>query len=217
MGYAGGADRISAQQQLRRNHLQTPQPALLCFGRATYCKALLINRLIAFRIDYPLVDPVNGREQRVRVSLACCTLPDYQDPPSLRPKFRYLAQIPCAIAFNFVQPKFCSGTGYFEIAARMAMPEASVNEHNRAKPRKCHVRAAGKTGRMETITKTLGVQRPANDEFWSCVCAFDSSHHPTSGRPIDFVNQQLSFLSGEAPIGCCRLQRTVPLISLCVP
>jgi hypothetical protein len=57
------------------------------------------------------------------------------------------------------------------------MPEAPVNEDNRAIPGKEEIRTARQSPVVQAKTKALAVQGAAQQDLWSRVLASYASHH----------------------------------------
>jgi hypothetical protein len=64
------------------------------------------------------------------------------------------------VAFNLLQPPFGAGFGKCKVIAPfVAVPETAMNENNGFVFGKYHVGLAGQSGYMQTIAKTLSVQK----------------------------------------------------------
>lgn len=69
----------------------------------------------------------------------------------------------------------------------MSVPEAPVNENDRAMAREDQVRATRQVGAVKPVSKAAGVQRPAEGHLGTGVAAANSGHHPRPGLAIDDV------------------------------
>ena len=66
------------------------------------------------------------------------------------------------------------------------MPEAAVNEHDRAQSGKYDVRLARQVRMIDTEPETAPVQETADEFFRFCVAATDAGHHTaTCGAVYD--------------------------------
>ena len=71
----------------------------------------------------------------------------------------------------------------------MSMPEASVNEDNRAVFPEHHVRSASQPGRMKTVTEPPRMKTFSQNQLRSGVPAPNPGHHPAARLLVDDVGQ----------------------------
>jgi len=94
------------------------------------------------------------------------TLPQDQHLPARFSQSRFDTLVPGHIGGEFSVPK--SGTGFGRRRSRTAfvsVPEASVNENDRAQPREYKIRAAGQISPVKSIAESERVGRSADSEF----------------------------------------------------
>jgi hypothetical protein len=95
--------------------------------------------------------------------------------------------IPQRIAINLVAPKRRIALGPLEVLARMAMPEAAMNEDNSSTCRENEIRSARQSCTTESISKALGVKGLAEEQFWNGVLSSNARHHPAARLTIYYV------------------------------
>ena len=71
----------------------------------------------------------------------------------------------------------------------MAMPEAAVHEHNRAKLGKNEVRPSLQFSVMQTIAQTQRVERDAQPHLRFGIPTSNPRHHPGAGCLVHYVCQ----------------------------
>ena len=72
-------------------------------------------------------------------------------------------------------------------ASSMAVPETTIYEHNRSKPRQNDIWFAWEVPSMDTIAVTLCVQPLANVQLRLCVFPANTGHNPAAGLPVKYV------------------------------
>ena len=86
-------------------------------------------------------------------------------PPQFS-KRRDTVRVPTAVAFEFPNPEFPVGSGYFcSWASWMQMPEASIDEQDLLSGCEREIGSSGKVLAVKTVTITEPMQCPANDHF----------------------------------------------------
>ena len=116
-----------------------------------------------------------------RTSIAGFALPnDVHFPPSLL-KSHLDSLIPCYVPFELRPPESNSGLGHIrESASSMPVPEASVNQKNRAVAREDNIRLTWKVTSMQTESISHPVQRSANRQLRDGIPTAYARHHGAS-------------------------------------
>lgn len=96
--------------------------------------------------------------------------------------------IPEYILFEFLRPEFRSGGGRGrEPAALVAMPEASMNEHDCPKFREDQIGFPWQSPAVQPISQAPCMQYLSQDEFGLRVPPLDPRHHSGPRRLVDHV------------------------------
>jgi hypothetical protein len=109
------------------------------------------------------------------------TLPCGQDPPPGTFQLRLLFPVPLYCPAKLLCPE--PGSRLRHRGTRtplVTMPEAPVNEDNRAVLRENDVRFSRQAGRMQPKAKAFPVEKATKENFGFCVFAPDSGHVPAA-------------------------------------
>jgi hypothetical protein len=91
------------------------------------------------------------------------------------------------VSIELCLPELLIASGPFEVFAAVLMPEAPVNKDHSFAGWKDHVRLAGEPTSPKPVAQALRVQGLSQEEFWSCVFAFDASHHAAARGRVNNV------------------------------
>ena len=135
----------------------------------------------------PRLQSCNGRRCFARFQAA---LPHDRYAPSKVIQKCVVALIPQDVPSKLVFPEYVIARGRCGVAAaRMPMPEASVNQYDRLPLRQNNVRSPGKVAIMESITKAGCMQRLAHDHFRLGITTLDAGHHSRSSCSFDYIHR----------------------------
>ena len=116
------------------------------------------------------------------------TFPDNRYTPALFEQLMSITPVPLHVGTKFRLPEFRSGGWRRRVpTARVAVPEAPVNEADRAEPAKHQVRRSRKAPIVQAIPDPSRMQGTAKEQFRYSVPASDSCHHSGASRSIHYV------------------------------
>lgn len=122
--------------------------------------------------------PHDGREPGGIAGLA---LPDDQDTPAEPLKRGPARHISRDVALKLRQPVcLIADRPPREPAARMLVPEASMDQHRQTAARQDHVRTAGQVRAMQAKPKTGPVQGLSNEDLGPSMPLADRPHYPVT-------------------------------------
>lgn len=127
-------------------------------------------------------DHAGQLQDRLPRLVAHGALPDRENSPSCRFEFTALPGIPFDVRVELRPPEFGAGLRRSGVpAARMAVPEATVDEDCHPKPGEHDVRAARKIRRMQPETEPEQMQSTAYKPLRPGMLLTNRGHHPRSG------------------------------------
>ena len=161
----------------------------------------LVNNLTDHQDMLFAMQPLLNRLRRLLDRVFQGALPDDRHAPAERTKRLQLSPVAIDIAPELPLPEFFISPGDGRVAAPfMPMPEAAVDEHNRAVLREHKVRGAGQLSDMKSIAKSLGEEKGAKGSFRPSVDSANARHHAAAlrggrdahglgGIPPEFLHQ----------------------------
>ena len=133
------------------------------------------------------------------VAFAQRTFPDDRDSPACLQQTGTVPSIPFRVGVELALPEFRAGRRGGRVRTTgMAVPEAAVHEADGSELTKDEIGSTRKSAVMQTISQTVGVKSPPQDEFGPRVSSADSRHHAGAGRLIHYVRHCRSLRVLEA-------------------
>lgn len=97
--------------------------------------------------------------------------------------------VPLDVFAELLRPEAPIALGSVTVfAARVPVPETTVNEDGDLAPWHDDVRSPGQPLAVKAESEACFVEVTANEEFWRCIATLDAGHHPASSSLADNVS-----------------------------